>query len=68
MKTPLKTAQIMFLDIAESFAMRVGRQYPVYDIWQHKPMALLILLQALSKLCPEHGCLFLLNLLRYLDR
>jgi len=37
-----QTAQNMFFNLTESWAIRAGRQYTVYDMWQHKNISVAV--------------------------
>ncbi|KAH0346152.1 hypothetical protein KCU83_g7539, partial [Aureobasidium melanogenum] len=53
-----ESAQEMFFNLTESWAIRAGRQYTVYDMWQHKDIGIAIRNMTLQ--LPAHGVAALL--------
>ncbi|KAG9599069.1 hypothetical protein KCU77_g395, partial [Aureobasidium melanogenum] len=53
-----ESAQKMFFNLTESWAIRAGRQYTVYDMWQHKDIGIVISNMTLQ--LPAHGVAALL--------
>ncbi|KAH0379172.1 hypothetical protein KCU84_g996, partial [Aureobasidium melanogenum] len=53
-----ESAQEMFFNLTESWAIRAGRQYTVYDMWQHKDIGIAIRNMTLQ--LPAHGVTALL--------